>query len=173
MGFKKKEIKYITRESICIALLALLNESDFDKITITEICEKAGTSRVAFYRNFVDKEDVINSVIKKITSDIVQGLTDETLCPDTFSKYQFVFNYFLKSNPYFLDAIRTGKLTRFVMDGKMIFDSVISVNTKVDYYKYTVIEISLKKVIIEWINGGMQEPPDLMANIFCSLFYKL
>ena len=41
------------------ALLELMKEHSFPRITITQICDRAGVGRKTFYRNFELKEDVI------------------------------------------------------------------------------------------------------------------
>ena len=48
-----QENKAITRESIEISLLQLLEKKDLKKITISELVERAGVSRAAFYRNYL------------------------------------------------------------------------------------------------------------------------
>jgi len=54
-----QENKAITRESIEISLLQLLEKKDFKKITISELVERAGVSRAAFYRNYGSKEEIL------------------------------------------------------------------------------------------------------------------
>lgn len=41
------------------ALFLLMKEKSFQDITITEITDKAGVSRLTYYRNFSSKEDII------------------------------------------------------------------------------------------------------------------
>lgn len=41
------------------SLLLLMDQKDFHKITIVDITKKAGVSRMAFYRNFASKEDIL------------------------------------------------------------------------------------------------------------------
>ena len=49
----------LTKESIFTALMILMEKKDFKEISITEITKKAGVSRMAFYRNYDEKEDII------------------------------------------------------------------------------------------------------------------
>ena len=58
-----KKNKAITRESIEISLLQLLEKKDFKKITISELVERAGVSRAAFYRNYGSKEEILKSIL--------------------------------------------------------------------------------------------------------------
>lgn len=41
------------------ALLALMQETPYSKITVTQIAKKAGVSRLTFYRNFDSKDDIL------------------------------------------------------------------------------------------------------------------
>jgi hypothetical protein len=41
------------------AVMLLMDEKSYDKITVSDIVEKAGIARQTFYRNFKDKDEVI------------------------------------------------------------------------------------------------------------------
>ena len=56
---RKNVTNAIIRESITEALLLLMQVQPFAQITITDLVQKAGVSRVSFYRNFESKEDVL------------------------------------------------------------------------------------------------------------------
>lgn len=45
----------VVKESITQALLILMENKDFEKITITDIVNKAGVVRMSFYRNYTSK----------------------------------------------------------------------------------------------------------------------
>jgi len=49
----------ISKGLLSEALLLLMKKKDYDSITIKEIAEKAGVSRLTFYRNFDTKEDIL------------------------------------------------------------------------------------------------------------------
>ncbi len=52
-----------TRRSICLALLALIDEKPYDDISIKDIVAKANVSRSSFYNHFTKKDDVIYMII--------------------------------------------------------------------------------------------------------------
>lgn len=56
----------IVKESITQALLILMESKDFQKITITDIVNKAGVVRMSFYRNYTRKEDVLLKHLQEI-----------------------------------------------------------------------------------------------------------
>jgi len=58
-----------TKSAINEAFIDLLSKYSFDKITVQEICEKAGVNRVTFYNHYEDKYDLFveyldNTIIK-------------------------------------------------------------------------------------------------------------
>lgn len=51
------------KEAIALALIQMMENKKINDITILEIVKKAGVGRSSFYRNFDNKEDVINYYI--------------------------------------------------------------------------------------------------------------
>lgn len=52
-----------TRRALSRAMHGLLEEKSFDKITVTEICQKAEVRKATFYRHFIDKMDLLEYMI--------------------------------------------------------------------------------------------------------------
>ena len=46
-----------TKRCIMDALLQLMHTKDYDDITITDITERAGVSRMSYYRNYHSKDE--------------------------------------------------------------------------------------------------------------------
>ena len=55
-----------TRQCIGDALLALMEEMPYEQISISDICKKAGISRMTFYHYFYTKTDAVNDYIYEI-----------------------------------------------------------------------------------------------------------
>ena len=49
-----------TREKLARAIQEEMEHVPLDKITVTQIVERAGLTRQTFYRNFRDKYDLVN-----------------------------------------------------------------------------------------------------------------
>lgn len=74
------ETNRLTREAICTALVLLLNEEPFDKISITHIVQRAGVSRTAYYSNYSSKQEILYDLVDSLIEEINQKLlpyTDE------------------------------------------------------------------------------------------------
>ena len=57
-----------TRSWIFEAVMLLMDEKPYDKITVSDITKKAGVARQTFYRNYNDKDDVVFEYIARIFS---------------------------------------------------------------------------------------------------------
>ena len=54
-----EESREFTRSCISAALIVLLNKEKLENITITSLCQVAGVSRTAFYRNYQSVDEVL------------------------------------------------------------------------------------------------------------------
>ncbi|MBO4819828.1 MAG: TetR/AcrR family transcriptional regulator [Firmicutes bacterium] len=64
-----------TQNSICLALLSLIKEMPYDKITVRDIVTRAEVSRSSFYNHFNEKDDVMKMIIEKLC-DRISGKED-------------------------------------------------------------------------------------------------
>lgn len=56
------------------ALLDLMEEMEYNKISVTEICRKAGLDRRTFYRNFDSKNDVLEQYVRFLEEEHIKML---------------------------------------------------------------------------------------------------
>ncbi len=66
---KKEQNNSFVKEQITHALLSLMKHHPFEDITITEIVKHALVSRASFYRNFINKEDILKLYQKGFERD--------------------------------------------------------------------------------------------------------
>ena len=59
-----------SKERIRTALIELLLEKPIDKVTVTEVVERAGVSRVTYYRSFYSLHEVIDEALEAIFSQV-------------------------------------------------------------------------------------------------------
>lgn len=46
-----------------------LNKKNYENITITDIAERAGVTRITFYRNFNTKDDIVKQYVQNIFNE--------------------------------------------------------------------------------------------------------
>ena len=61
----------IVCESLREALIILMEEKNYYKISISELCHKAGVSRMAFYNNYESKDELLRQIIYVETNKLI------------------------------------------------------------------------------------------------------
>lgn len=61
-----------TKRDLRTALVTLLKEQPFEKISVSEICQTAMINRMTFYKHFDDKYDLLNHTLDAIVENILQ-----------------------------------------------------------------------------------------------------
>lgn len=64
---RKNEAHEIVLESFTEALLQLMEKKPLAQINVTELCNRAGVSRISFYRNYAKIEDILVKHMSKCT----------------------------------------------------------------------------------------------------------
>lgn len=91
----------ITRKRIAQAFIQLLQEKEFDKISVSHIMERAGIRRQTFYNYFLDKYDLVEWIFK---TDLSEQVTDNL---EFISGLQLLkeLSYFFETNRYFYQQL--------------------------------------------------------------------
>lgn len=147
---------YITQ-----ALLMLLKKKEYKNISITEICKKAGVTRMSFYRNFENKDDIL---FKR-----VRAVTDEFLKQSAISyKNDMLGSYFTKlfthlgQQTELCSALDKAGLIYMIKDE---FDRVF-LNTyrqEYDEYKSVFLAGGIYNVFLLWFKNGCRDAPEALA----------
>ena len=156
-----QENKAITRESIEISLLQLLEKKDFKKITISELVERAGVSRAAFYRNYGSKEEILKSIFESSIAKITKSLDGYNLKTDLYQ----VWVYLLK------EVKKEAKIISLAIDynfeqvlTKAVYDFLEKRNGSssngAGSYLNSFWSSAIVSVISKWVKDGMKTPAE-------------
>lgn len=66
-----------TRQLLHNALIALILEKGYDKITVQNIIDRANVGRSTFYAHYLDKEDLLESGLERLREELGQHLVGE------------------------------------------------------------------------------------------------
>ena len=166
-----QENKAITRESIEISLLQLLEKKDLKKITISELVERAGVSRAAFYRNYGSKEEILKSIFESCITKITKSLDSYNLKTDLYQ----VWVYLLK------EVKKEAKIISLAIDynfeqvlTKAVYDFLEKRNgsssTGAGSYLNSFWSSAIVSVISKWVKDGMKTPAEKIAKLGLPLF---
>ena len=90
-----------TKEALRKAMVSLLAETSFDKISVQDICEKAKVHRTTLYKHFADKYDLFAYVLKVMKKEIY---SDEEFIAKDFKTIREVYYYLCDKMLTYIDA---------------------------------------------------------------------
>lgn len=157
------------KEAMEIALVRLMQKKDINKIKVTELCEAAGVGRSSFYRNFESFEDVAVSYINRIYRDY---FNEKPVNPDIYKKGIFGaflrerFRFIKKNREFFSAVNKSGMLYGIMkrMDSEIKAKFLVADISDSRYFSAMIMGFTAG-MIEEWIEGGMKESEDEMAEI--------
>ena len=65
--------KEFSKNCLSEALMELLEDQEFNDISIQDIVDKAGFSRMAYYRNFKDKNELLDYYLDSVFEGFIKG----------------------------------------------------------------------------------------------------
>lgn len=166
-----------SKQKIKDALLSLLMEKDFEKISVADITRRADINRGTFYLHFIDKFDLIDKMIEHFKLDLFTVLTDTSINEEEALLHALTY---LKNNKHFIYTLSKSKasdlqneienflkklLTR---NNRLTIDIIKTLNFPQDY-AYTAFFGSITALVIYWINGDFQEDPYEIAEMLISI----
>lgn len=123
----------LVEDCIYTALLQLMREKDYKEITITDITRKAGVSRMAYYRNYRDKDEILTKRLAKSFLDFVYQLEADLHMPE--SKFWEAFFYHFRNDTVFENIFKAG-LTDHIF--RLHRDVIVDVYGRLFHWDMTV-----------------------------------
>ncbi len=152
-----------TKDCIVQSLLNLMDEQPFATISIQEIVDTAGVSRMAYYRNFSSKEDILRYHISIVSQDFISKW--EVSKPKNFQDYLvLLFDYLLEEKEFGLKLVNAGLFDL----GKEAFDKGILAyaNDTKGFYNRCFFSGGLFNMYKFWLENGCKETPKQLSEFF-------
>lgn len=103
-----------TREGLHHALLDLILEKRYDKITVQDIIDRANVGRSTFYAHFLDKEDLLEQGLRQIGQQLHQSMAERS---DDGPEGGGEADSILNSHVFFVHAYANRDLYRAMISG--------------------------------------------------------
>lgn len=166
LRLSNQESNRLTRESLQTALLLLMSEKPFDKITITELVKRSGVSRTAFYRNYNTKADILTEMGEQMIHEITVSFFAPQYKNNQRQWYLDTFSAVQKNAPYFQLLIQTEFPIYTVLDIGSILEKIRPAHSPEEHYRYFLLEGAFINILSHWFRSGMKEDIEFMAD-FC------
>lgn len=173
LRLSNEESNKLTRECVRTALILLINDTPFDKITTTAIIKKSGVSRAGFYRNYSSKNDVILEIAKELSDKMTRNFDDARHKENPQLVFLDIFNEIKTDKKYFEIYLKSKQTIDFLLPLEFRTKAQESGNSSLKKYANIAASAALSGIIDTWIAGGMKETPKEMADICNSIFQVL
>ena len=164
---KENDRKYMLAE----ALKRCMKNASVENITVKQIVEECGVSRQTFYRNFIDKYDLINWYFDRLLEVSFNELgSGKTLRKGLIRK----FKYIRQERVFFTAAFRVDEQNNLKEhDFLMIFEFYCRLirektGTLPDRKTRKLLEMYCQSSIymtVQWVLQGMNEPEEELADL--------
>ena len=104
-----------SKKKITEALLLLMKQYPYTEITVKQILLETDISRKTFYRNFLSKDDVLNSFIDTIFQDYVIAIQQQKQKYSLIQTLDVIF-FFCEKNKEILFILRDNRLLYLLLE---------------------------------------------------------
>ncbi len=104
----------ITKKALADALKELMQSQPFDKINVTDICEKCNMNRKSFYYHFKDKYDLVNWIFD---TDFISLITSKDEKVSYKNHWELIYSacaYFYENREFYHKALLIDGQNAFV-----------------------------------------------------------
>ncbi len=155
--------KDFSRNCLSQALIELLEENEYEDISIQDIVDKAGFSRMAYYRNFKDKNEIIDYCLDNMFDTFIAktDISYARMGPERFFETMFIIfsdDEMVKITKLLLKRGLIGAIgNQFV---KRVQGGFVPNQSR---YFYDFLAGGFFAVYLGWINNGLKETPEEMT----------
>lgn len=165
-----------SKEDMRQAMLELLTEKAFDKITIQDITKKANLSRRTFYRNYQQKNDIITEILTTIWQDFL-AVVKKTDQRDLSVLSEAIFSVALEHKEVILLLHQHQLFTHIIPlamedfpDMVVLPDPEIAVDENTLLYLVTFFASGFFHIIPEYLVNEPYLPPEVMGQYLEGMF---
>lgn len=171
-----------SRKAFQDAFIELLQAESYQKITVTDIAERAGFARHTFYNHYDTKEDILHHLIDSVLEQFFSGLdqwdfyfADPEEEVGMFTSFFQVWNdnYEIVKilNKIDIDFVLIERLktyfTRFFYE--RVSKEIPSVDLELAKYFINFNAYTLVGILKPWLKDDMRYPPEVMAGLLTEL----
>lgn len=165
---RTKDNSRLARERIVAALTELMSTRDYASITITEITQKAGVSRMTYYRNYSSKEDILRKFMDDVGDRIHIKIVEQNLHKDMYQYYYTLFDT-LGQYAVLINAALAAGLNGLILDCvSRNMDLTFLKNAEQQHTERYLLRYragAFFHVFLEWIRSGQVESCESMARL--------
>ncbi len=155
-----------SRKLILDGFFSILKETEYTKITMSEIAKASMVTRMTLYRHFKSKDEILKSFIMNLVDLIKERYHKEET--QSFSSLISIRNQEIYKNKYLKIALSNNEaepiLRGFIIQGRTLFSDIDKYVSNRNKYLYDFIVGGIENITTKWILDGMKESPERITN---------
>jgi AcrR family transcriptional regulator len=170
-----------TRNALGDSLVALLQERDFEQITVQDVLDRAGVGRSTFYVHYRDKNDLFLSDVEDFFEMCSSLLSRNNSRPERLLPVQEVFTHIREMREFYAAVVRSGKINDVEILERGFFARSIEERLQAAGLKMESVQRSAKAHALAgsffslfnwWVDKGMKADPKEMDTLFHQMAWK-
>ncbi|MCA0455302.1 MAG: TetR/AcrR family transcriptional regulator [Chloroflexi bacterium] len=156
-----KAVKKDTKEFITTALLQLLAKEPLSKLSVSQVCQRAGVSRMAFYRNFEDLEQILYEYYQPKMAVVYDTIRQN---PSDSVKFDVQLAFFNTFGDFILASVDRGyePIIQRIFTAEM--EQFYAADK--DEYWTTFMSAGVYAIWRKWLLEGQQKPLEEIMRFF-------
>lgn len=152
-----------SRTLLKTALLEIMKVKSYKDLSVSELCQKAGVSRMAFYRNYDTVAELFNETAIDLNEKIINSIGSPFRSGTSTEWYETAFRMISDQK----DSVQLMYQENFqfewmkVVNSLAVHDESFSPEKK---FQRLVWCGGFENVVAQWLNDGMKEAPAEMAS---------
>ena len=164
--YSSREANEICRECIQTALIRLMGTKDLKDITITELTRTAGVSRTTYYRNYYDKEDVLQDLFRSLMGEIA---ADILAAQTVYDAALAVFGGIQKNVEVYRVLMRANYAEAMLREITRIASADTPEDEALEQMRIAFVTGALFNMVRIWADAGMEQIPEQMAGMYLEI----
>ena len=155
---RKKE----SREWIEKVFVELLQAKSLDKISVSDICKKAGLNRTTFYANYTDLYDLADTIRDELENNMANLYSDEITQGFNSNDYLKLFRHIKENQIFYQTYFKLGYDNNYKIITYDIEQAREHFNNKFIEYHMAFFKAGITQIIKMWLQNGCKESPEDM-----------
>ena len=161
------EQKTFNQQCLYTALMQMLNKKAIDSITIGELCEYAGVSRMTYYRSYTSKEEILLQHLEECFVRFISQLETKKIHTNYDMACIFFKFWQLEEKDFLATLLRSG-LSMQLMEKFYyyleLFYQKVEPSQNVTPYVRSFLAGGLYKLLVDWIKDDCITPIEELAD---------
>lgn len=170
-----------TRNALGDAMIALMQEESFDKITVQQVLDRAGVGRATFYTHYRDKDDLFFSDVEDFLQWISGMLKRQKADSRRLLPVEEFFSHIREMREFHAAMVKSGKLNDLLALARGIFarsieERLLRAGVRIDQAEHAAqahaLAGSFLSLLDWWSDKGMKADPKEMDQLFHRMAWK-